>query len=149
MTKLLKKNIEQSSSTAEEEKKELMPSLDLAKLAIDAALNVKALEPELLHVENICSYTEYLLVLSGRSERQVDAIAESIKDSLRLKGRKPLGKEGMGHWSLLDYGDLVIHVFHHPLREHYDLESLWSEAEHIKLDIPAEARIGPDDRYSY
>ena len=137
------------SDSIEEESAIQIPSLELAQSAIDAALNVKALEPQLLHVEDICSYTEYLLVLSGRSERQVDSIAESIKDSLRMKGRKPLGKEGMGHWSLLDYGDLVIHVFHHPLREHYDLESLWSEAKHIELEIPEDARVSTEDSYSY
>lgn len=123
--------------------------LAMAHVALDAALNIKALEPELLDVEAICSYTDYVLILSGRSERQVNAIADGVRDALRLKGKRPMGTEGMGHWSLLDYGELIVHIFHHPIREHYDLESLWSEAKRVELDIPDDARVDADDRYSY
>lgn len=124
-------------------------SIDLAKVALEAALDKKALEPLLLNVDALCSYTEHILLLSGRSDRQVDAIAEGIKAALRDHGRTAMGVEGKasGQWALLDYGDLIIHVFHHPIREHYDLESLWSEAVQVEIEVPDEARIRADEAY--
>jgi ribosome-associated protein len=124
-------------------------SVDLAKIALEAALDKKALEPVLLNVDALCSYTEHILLLSGRSDRQVDAISEGIKAALRELGRTAMGVEGKasGQWALLDYGDLIVHVFHHPIREHYDLESLWSEAVPVELDVPQEARILAEDEY--
>ncbi len=124
-------------------------SIDLAKIALEAALDKKALEPLLLNVDSLCSYTEHILILSGRSDRQVDAVAEGIKAALREHGRTAMGVEGKasGQWALLDYGDLIIHVFHHPIREHYDLESLWSEAIVVEIDVPDEARIRVEDGY--
>ena len=122
---------------------------DLAKWALDAALEKKALEPVLLDVRELCSYTEYILLVSGRSDRQVDAIADAISIRFRQRGRKPMGVEGSssGQWALLDFGDVVVHVFHHPLREHYDLESLWIDAPRVDIEVPADARISPDDAY--
>ncbi len=127
----------------------VIESVDLAKIALEAALDKKALEPVLLNVDKLCSYTEHILLLSGRSDRQVDAIAESIKMALREHGRTAMGVEGKasGQWALLDYGDLIVHVFHHPIREHYDLESLWSEADNVEIEVPDEARISADDSY--
>jgi ribosome-associated protein len=127
----------------------VIESVDLAKIALEAALDKKALEPLLLNVDALCSYTEHILLLSGRSDRQVDAIAEGIKIALRDQGRTAMGVEGKasGQWALLDYGDLIVHVFHHPIREHYDLESLWSEAEIVEIEVPDEARISADDGY--
>lgn len=124
-------------------------SIELAHLALDAALDKKALEPELLDVEELCSYASHILLLSGRSDRQVDAISEGIKIALRDVGYTAMGVEGKasGQWALLDYGDLIIHIFHHPIREHYDLESLWSEAKRVEIDVPDEARIAADDIY--
>lgn len=118
-------------------------------VALDAAFDKKALDPVLLDVSSLCSYTEYILVLSGRSDRQVDAIAESVSRALKGQGRRPLGVEGAraGHWALLDFGDVVVHVFQHPMRVHYDLESLWHEAPRVPLDIPEENRATPDDQY--
>ena len=126
-----------------------LSSLELAHIALEAALDKKALEPELLEVEELCSYASHILLLSGRSDRQVDAIGEGIKMALRDVGYTAMGVEGKasGQWALLDYGDLIIHIFHHPIREHYDLESLWSEAGRVDIDIPDEARISADDGY--
>tara|TARA_R110002096_G_scaffold250980_2_gene443611 strand:- start:23822 stop:24280 length:459 start_codon:yes stop_codon:yes gene_type:complete len=126
-----------------------LDSLELAHIALQAALDKKALEPELLEVEELCSYASHILLLSGRSDRQVDAIGEGIKIALREEGYTAMGVEGKasGQWALLDYGDLIIHIFHHPIREHYDLESLWSEALRVEIEVPEEARISADDGY--
>lgn len=121
--------------------------LDGALRALALGLDKKALEPVLLDVRGLCSYANYQLVLSGRSDRQVDAISEGIVVGLKHEGIRALGTEGKrsGQWSLLDFGDFVVHVFHHPLREHYDLEGLWHEAPRVEIDVPADARIQADE----
>jgi ribosome-associated protein len=123
--------------------------LDGAMAALKVALDKKAVEPVLLDVRELCSYCNYQLVISGRSDRQVDAISEGIQFGLKQDGMRPLSSEGLrsGQWALLDYGDFVVHVFHHPIREHYDLEGLWHEAPRIPIDVPADARIPVDEAY--
>jgi ribosome-associated protein len=122
--------------------------LAIAMKALDLALEKKAVEPVLLDVRGLCGYCNFQLVVSGRSDRQVDAIADGVSAGLRDLGLRPIGTEGKrsGHWSLLDFGDVVVHVFHHPLREHYDLEGLWNDAPRVALDIPPDARL-PVDTY--
>lgn len=122
---------------------------DGALRALALALDKKALEPVLLDVRTLCSFCNYQLVLSGRSERQVDAIADGISAGLKAEGIRALGAEGArsGQWSLLDYGDFVVHVFLHAAREHYDLEGLWNDAPREPIEVPADARIPPDDAY--
>jgi ribosome-associated protein len=123
--------------------------LDGAMRALALALDKKALEPVLLDVRNLCSFCNYQLVLSGRSDRQVDAIADGISAGLKAEGLRPLGSEGAttGQWALLDYGDFVVHVFLHSAREHYDLEGLWNDAPRVPLDVPAEARMPVGESY--
>lgn len=122
--------------------------LDGAMRALTLALDKKALEPVLLDVRQLCSFCNYQLVVSGRSDRQVDAIADAIELGLKSEGLRPISTEGArtGQWALLDYGDFVVHVFLHSAREHYDLEGLWNDAPRIPLDIPADARM-PADAY--
>lgn len=124
-------------------------SLEAANWALEAALDKKALEPLLLDVSGLCSYTNFILLVSGRSDRQVDAISEAVSRALKDRGRRPIGVEGAksGQWALLDFGDVIIHVFHHPVREHYDLEGLWSDAPRVEIDVPNEARAKLEDSY--
>lgn len=119
----------------------------LALEAIDAALDKKALMPVLIDVSGLASYTDFIGIVSGRSDRQVDAIAENISTFMKSRGRYVLGQEGSGsgRWTLLDFGSIVIHVFYHPIREFYDLESLWIEAPRVKMDIPPDAMITQPD----
>jgi ribosome-associated protein len=121
----------------------------LAIAAIDAALDKKALAPVLIDVSAMSSYTDFIGIVSGRSDRQVDAIAENVRQVMKGNGRFTIGQEGAGNgrWTLLDFGSIVIHVFHHPVREFYDLESLWIEAPRVALAIPAEATISEPDAY--
>jgi ribosome-associated protein len=115
--------------------------------AMEAALDKRALEPILIDVSGIGSYTDFIGIVSGRSDRQVDAIADGITQALKARGLQPLGQEGSGsgRWTLLDFGAFVIHVFYHPVREFYDLESLWIEAPRVKLEIPPEATLQQPD----
>jgi len=134
---------------AESAQPETTEGLDGAMRALALALDKKALEPVLLDVRQLCSFCNYQLVISGRSERQVDAIADGIELALKGEGLRAISTEGArtGQWALLDYGDFVVHVFLHSAREHYDLEGLWNDAPRIPLDIPADARIPVDDGY--
>src|SRR5262245_32306483 len=119
----------------------------LAVTAMQAALDKKALEPVLIDVSAIGSYTDFIGIVSGRSDRQVDAIADNISQVMKSRGVHALGQEGSGsgRWTLLDFGAFVIHVFYHPVREFYDLESLWIEAPRVKLDVPPEATLQQPD----
>lgn len=125
--------------------------LDGAMRALALALDKKALEPVLLDVRELCSFTNYQLILSGRSDRQVDAIAEGIEAGLKAEGLRPLSSEGArsGQWALLDYGDFVIHVFVHAAREHYDIEGLWNDAARVPIDVPADARVQAGEVYEH
>jgi len=113
----------------------------LAVAAMDAAIDKKALLPVLIDVSAMASYTDFIGLVSGRSDRQVDAIADGICQAMKARGRYVLGQEGTGsgRWTLLDFGPFVIHVFHHPVREFYDLESLWIDAPRVKLNVPPES----------
>jgi ribosome-associated protein len=123
--------------------------LDGAMRALTLALDKKALEPVLLDVRELCSFCNYQLVVSGRSDRQVDAITDGIVAGLKLDDLRPLGAEAArsGQWSLLDYGDFVVHVFLHAAREHYDLEGLWNDAPRVPLEVPPDARLPVGETY--
>lgn len=84
----------------------------------------------IIKIADLSSVADYVLIVSGETERQVQAISTSIVDTLRDEGIKPLGTEGesAGHWILLDYDDLIIHVFLDEVRHYYDLDGMWSEA---------------------
>jgi len=135
-----------TASTAQPQSTE---GLDGAMRALTLALDKKALEPVLLDVRQLCSFCNYQLVVSGRSDRQVDAIADAIELGLKEEGMRPISTEGArtGQWALLDYGDFVVHVFLHAAREHYDLEGLWNDAPRVPIDVPPDARIPAEETY--
>lgn len=110
--------------------KTMDPPLDLY---IKAVLGRKAINVVALDVAELTSYADVFIICSGRSNRQVSAIAEFIQTDLRKHKIKPLSVEGTkdGHWVLLDYGHVIIHVFYEPVREFYDLEGLWVDAKRI------------------
>ena len=104
---------------------------------VAAALELKAERPVALDVRELTSFADVVVVLSGRSNRQVRAIVDAIRVSLRDTGEKPLGVEGYneGRWVLIDLADVIVHVFAPEVREHYDIERLWSDAQPIDLGI--------------
>jgi ribosome-associated protein len=104
-------------------------------LCLKAAIEKKAQDPVLLELKGISSITDYFLLCSGRSDRQVQAIAQGIEEDLKKRGIQPLGQEGMvkGRWILLDYEDVVVHIFLDPVRKFYDLEGLWIDAQRVDL----------------
>lgn len=120
-------------------------SLEKAMCAAQAAIDKKGLGPVLLDLREQKSYTDYLLVVSGPGPRAAKAIAESVFETMAEQGYRSVGAEGVreGRWALLDYGDVVVHVFDHPLREFYDLEGMWFDAPRVELEVPPDQRIVP------
>jgi len=119
----------------------------LAYACAEAALDKKALDVLILDVRRLVSYTDYFILASGRNERQVAAIADAILQEMVQLGYRPTGREGLsqGLWGVLDYGDLVVHIFREDERERYSLERLWSDAPRLPLEVPAELR---NERFS-
>jgi ribosome-associated protein len=110
-----------------------MKPIEKARLCLEIIQERKAMDPILMEVGRLTSFTDYFLVASGNSSRQVQAISQHMARRLREEGFRPLGVEGEqeGHWVLMDYGDVVIHIFYQPVREFYDLEGLWTEAPRV------------------
>ena len=116
-----------------------MESDKRALLCAEYCLDRKASDMKILHISELSSLTDYLVLASGTSDRQVQAIAESVRLSFKEKyALAPIAVEGMreGRWILLDYGDVMVHVFQQDVRTFYDLDGLWSEAP--ALPIPDE-----------
>jgi ribosome silencing factor RsfS/YbeB/iojap len=113
-----------------------LQSKERALLCAAFALEKKAFNVRILDVHGISSLTDYLLLASGRSDRQVQAVAEAVRLGLKKEhATPPLAVEGMteGRWVLIDYGDVMVHIFQEPVREFYDLDGLWSEAAEIAI----------------
>lgn len=111
------------------------PSLDLF---IQAAQGKKALDIVVMDLRGMTAITDYFILCSGRSSRQVMAIADHIQAEMRDNRIRPLGVEGVGsgHWILLDYDNVVIHVFYDPIRRFYNLEGLWVDVPRIQVASP-------------
>ncbi len=103
------------------------------RIAVDAALDHKAEDLKVLHLETVTDFTDYFLVMSGTNERQVQAIAEAVLEALAAEKIRPLHKEGLARasWVLLDFGDFVVHVFQEETRRFYALERLWGDAPDV------------------
>lgn len=96
----------------------------------------------ILDVEDLVGYASHFVVVSGRSERQVQSLAEHAKDQMRAThGLRPLSVEGLqgGRWALVDFGDVVVHIFREDDRDFYDLEGLWHDAPRVQRIEPITA----------
>jgi ribosome-associated protein len=109
----------------------------LLRAAADAAVAKKAIAPVALDLRQLAGVADYFLICSGGSEVQVKAIAEGVEESLKGHGVSPWHVEGMAgqRWVLLDYVELVVHVFHEKTREYYLLERLWGDARKVDLGL--------------
>ena len=106
--------------------------------ALHAASEKKAIEPVVLDLREIASFTDYFVICSGANERQVQAISDEVSETLKKAGEPAIRVEGYktAEWILLDYGDFVVHVFEQKARKFFDLERLWRESKRVEL--PAE-----------
>ena len=124
----------ETSTPAKDEQK---AGRELALLIAEAALDKKASRIEIIDVRGKVDYTDFVVVMSGRSDRQVAAIARGIEEDLKLKhGTACSGVEGLpqGNWVLLDFSDVVVHIFHQETRGFYDLEGLWLDADRVEFE---------------
>jgi ribosome-associated protein len=108
---------------------------DLALAIAHAALDKQAQSIDIIDVSEKVDYTIYIVICSGRSERQVDAIASGVETALKKLKQFPLGVEGRetNCWVLMDYGDVVFHVFEDRTRGFYDLDGLWIDAVRVPI----------------
>jgi ribosome-associated protein len=119
-------------------KKKEASSRQRALLCINASLEKKAKDLIILKVKELSAFADYFIIASGTSDRQVRAIATAIQENLKKAEILPLGIEGeaAGQWILMDYNDVIIHIFLDTVRTFYDLERLWSEAP--RMAVPDE-----------
>lgn len=109
---------------------------EVIRLSVKAILEKKGEDTILMKLGKLTSFTDDFLICSADTTRQVSAIAEHVESSLKKNGIKPLGIEGndVSHWIIVDYGDLIVHVFKTEVRKHYLLEECWSKADIFKVE---------------
>ena len=120
-----------ATSTASDE------SRAIAILIATAGIDKKASGLEVIDVAGRVDYADFLVLMSGRSDRHVTALASSIEDALRAKGKRALAVEGLPHanWVLMDFGDVVVHVFQDDARSAYDIDALWMDARRVPVPL--------------
>jgi len=113
-------------------------STEMARLAAGAALDKKALDPVVLDLREISSVADFFVILTGTSDRHVQAVAQNVMDAFDAVGIRLLGEEGLreGRWVLMDFGEVVVHVFLKEVRDYYDIERLWIDAPRQDLERP-------------
>lgn len=119
--------------------KDDVDSLNAVKRVVNACEEVKGRDIAVLDVRLVSDIADYFVVVSGRSDRQVQGLTNRVVDELYRIGLKPLSVEGYedGQWVLIDCGDVVVHVFYEPVRSHYDIESLWMRAKRLPQELVA------------
>jgi ribosome-associated protein len=103
---------------------------ELARKIVDAVSDKQAEDVLLLDIRNVASFADYFVIASGTATRQIQAIIESVEEAAKANGTKPIGREGEADsgWVLLDYGDVIVHIFAPEERAYYNLEGLWHTA---------------------
>jgi len=122
-----------------------VPRIVKLRAALDAALEKGAEDPLALDVRDVVSFADTFLIVTARSDRQVRAVADAVVAALVAVGEPPLGVEGLeeGRWALLDFADLIVHVFLRDARETYALDRLWSDASVIGLPAERAQKAAP------
>ncbi len=115
--------------------------LGKAALIAEAAQELKAERVVALDVREISSFADTFIIASGTSDRHVRSIADSIQLALKAHSERPIGVEGYdeGRWVLIDCADTIVHLFQQEIRDHFDLERLWSDATPIELAAAAQS----------
>jgi ribosome-associated protein len=110
--------------------------LEIAEICARVALDGKAEDLKILDVRGLATFTDYFVIMSGRSTRHVQGLAESVEGELRSKRVSSTNSEGLteGLWVLLDLSDVVVHIFYNESRKFYDLDGLWHDAPRVSID---------------
>lgn len=111
-------------------------SREMARIAYDALEEKKAEDIRVLSIEKVSVIADYFLIASGTNRNQVQALAESVEEALYKAGYEVRQKEGVqsANWILMDYGDIIVHIFDRENRLFYDLERIWVDGETISID---------------
>jgi ribosome-associated protein len=107
----------------------------LALKVVEVLDDKKAQDIDVLNIKNVSLLADYFVICSGNSTTQIKALADAVEEKLAELGRVPIHKEGYAsaRWILLDYGEVVVHIFHHESRSFYNLERLWSDAPRVDI----------------
>ncbi len=110
-------------------------SVKVLQRVVAACEDVKGMDIAVLDVHAVSDFADYFVVVSGRSDRQVQGLTNRVIEELYASGMRPLSVEGYedGQWVLVDCGEVVVHVFYEPVRAFYDIESLWMRAQRLEL----------------
>ena len=110
---------------------------ELAQICAGAALDTQAEDLLILDVRGLATFTDYFVIMNGKSTRHVQALAEAVEGAVRSKRVKASSAEGLneGLWVLLDFDDVIVHIFYHEQRKFYDLEGLWSQAKRVAREV--------------
>ena len=113
----------------------MLPSRELAEIAVKALDSKKGKEIRLIRIDKITTLAEYFVICTGTSNTQINALCDAVEKELTEKGEEPLHREGYrgGTWVLLDYGCVVVHIFNDEARKFYSLEHLWADGEEVDL----------------
>jgi ribosome-associated protein len=109
---------------------------------VESALDKKAYDLVVLQAEHLSSIADYFVIATGRSDVQVQSICRGVEERMDHDGARPLSIEGynLGYWIVLDYNDVVMHIFYEPIRDVYRLETNWTDAQRIALPEPFSSR---------
>ena len=133
----------ENSTTEHWQQRSGLPGEALAIAAIRAAIDKKGLDVRALNISRLSDVADYFVIISGTSERHVKGLADHIKEELLKAGESPLAKSGYegGEWILLDYGDVVVHLFYEPTRQHYRFDELWQRGTAVQLPEDMEQEL--------
>ncbi|HSW64697.1 MAG TPA: ribosome silencing factor [Dissulfurispiraceae bacterium] len=133
-----------------ERRTSIIDSKAKAVAAARASLEKKAADVLVLELTKLTAIADYFVLCSAENTQQVKAIASQIEESLKKPGIKPIRIEGMeyAHWVLLDYGDVIIHIFEAETRAYYELEKFWLDAPRVPFDEEDSAALGRQDKRS-
>jgi len=128
---------------AKKTKPKINLSLKFAKEVAGFASKIKAHDIKILDLTKLNTFADYFVIATGMSDRQVEAIADSIVINEKKNGRIPIGVEGYDHsqWIIVDYGDVVAHIFYQSMREIYSIEKLWADARVITFRQPGKKGV--------
>lgn len=124
------------------------PTIDTREFAImvaEATWELKALNTVVIDLRGRVSYTDFVVVTTATSDRHVQAVAKHVEQAVKdWSGQSPIGREGLdsAKWALIDFGDVILHVFNGPVREDYDLERMWPDAPRLELEDKPRALYG-------
>ena len=119
-----------------------MTPLQKTLAIVEAALDKKAYDLVVLQAEHLSSIADYFVIATGRSDVQVQSICRGVEERMDHDGARPLSIEGfnLGYWIVLDYNDVVVHIFYEPVRDVYRLETNWTDAQRVPLPEPISSR---------